>query len=458
MFTKACYTITMSGEKNGRGERHLKITATVGGRSVSFPTNIYVSKDQMDGETVVGHPQASGLNAMLSRLIIDLQGAEIELFRRDIDVTVQSLYALYMEKVSCATPLVDFCDHVMKYCTNRRKVTRDRYYGIIKEVDRFSPGVCLEDIDIVWLKKFERDRFARGNSEATVWSMLKAIRVMFNEAIKRDLMKPNQNPFKLYEIPEARSRTDVIMYQQIEELELAGFKRSCDRRIRDIFCFGCYTGLRWSDLKSLTSENLVRDGSVTWLKVQTQKTGSLVQIPISVIFFGNAMRILEKYDSIEDLVGSVEDNTAVNRGIKTIMDATGIGGAQHVTMHTARRSCLTALADFGVPIQTIQKIAGHSRIGTTSKYVQMSTGMILKDLEAAFDPSGSAKTIHVDLKRQVLRVSVTGHMLTVGGEVLRCHNCSFYRGYYCRLFHGKRHESDWCDSFSERLPGEPDQF
>lgn len=35
----------MSKERNGRGERHLKILATVRGRSISFPTNIYVEKN-----------------------------------------------------------------------------------------------------------------------------------------------------------------------------------------------------------------------------------------------------------------------------------------------------------------------------------------------------------------------------------------------------------------------------
>ena len=68
----------MSGEKNGRGERHVKIMATVNGRSITFPTNIYVWKNQMEGERIIDHPQAIGLNAMLGKYIIDLQNVEIE--------------------------------------------------------------------------------------------------------------------------------------------------------------------------------------------------------------------------------------------------------------------------------------------------------------------------------------------------------------------------------------------
>ena len=446
----------MSPEHNARGERHLKIQASVGPRKVDFPTNIFVRKEQFDSECVVNHDQAPGLNAMLGKFIIDLQGVEIELFRRDIDLTVQSLATCYNEHLLPSVPLVRFCDHVMGTSSVRREVTKARYRSIAQEIDRYQKGVCLEDIDVRWLKRFEADRYSRGNSESTVWSMMKFIRLMFNEAVRRDIMKPNMNPFKAYEIPETRSRTDVLMFEQVEELELMGFRRGCDRNARDIFCFGCYTGLRWADIRKLRSDDFTKVGDVTWLRVRTQKTGAYVQIPVSIMFFGNALRILEKYGSVEEMVGTITDNSAINRGIRTIMELSGLGGGQHVTMHTARRSCLTALADFGVPIQTIRRIAGHSRIDTTAKYVQISTGMIQKDLESAF-ASTSVRTVHVDLTRNVLRVTPMGRRLVVGGEVLRCSNCSFFKDYVCRLFHGKRNVDDWCESFSERLPGEPDR-
>ena len=440
MLTKAIYSVMMSEERNGRGERHLKITATVRGRSVSFPTNIYVERSQLEGEEVVGHPQADGLNAMLRQYVIDLQGIELELFRRNVDVTVQSLYSGYIEQIAADTPLTEFNDYVMKHCTNRRRTTMQRYYDAVRQFNLFHPEVCLEDIDTAWLKKFEKHLLARGVQDSTVWSRMKILRALFNEAVRRDLLRPNQNPFRFYEIPEIRSRNDVLMFTEVEELELMGFKSASERHIRDVFCFGCYTGLRWSDLHRLTRDNLRQADGITWLQVKTQKTGAFVQIPISVIFFGNAMRILEKYADISDLCG-YECNTTVNRGIKCLMDKANIGGGQRITMHTARRSFITAISDFGVPLATTQKLADHSRISTTSKYLQLSTGMILRDIEQAFSERTS-KITHIDLKRPLLRVSVTGHRLIIDGEVLRCKNCSFFRKHRCRLFKKKRTNED----------------
>lgn len=440
----------------------VKIKASLNNRSTSIPTNIYVTNSQFHDQEIVGHEQAKGLNAMINKYIMELQSIEIEAFRKDIDITIPMLYSMYVEKITSSTPLIEFCKHVMCYGSGRREITKTRYITIVKEFDKYHPGVCLEDIDIVWLKKFEKTRLSHGASDSTVWSNMKVLRMLFNEAIKRDLLKPNQNPFRLYEIPEIRSRTDVLSFSEIEELELMGLKSKNDRRIRDIFCFAAYTGLRWSDIKRLTADNITETGGVTWLKIKTQKTGSFVQIPISIIFFGNAMRILEKYNSVEALT-KYTCNGSVNRELKRILDTAGIGGGQRVTMHTARRSCLTGLADFGVPIQTIQKIAGHSRITTTSKYIQLSTGMVQRDLEIAFAKDGEHKIVHIDIKRQVLKIK-SGKKLVINGEVLRCRNCSFYYAggrkdniYKCTLFNKKKTCDDWCESFCERKKSKTDK-
>lgn len=455
---KVIYNVIMDEKtKNGRGERMLKIKASISGRSVSFPTNIFVYKHQFKEEMVIEHPQAKQLNALLCKHILDLQAYELDAFKNDIDVTIQSLCTMYVEHITKDTPLIEFNDHVMKYCTNRREVTKRKYYDVVKLVDEYHKGVCLEDIDIVWLKKYEAHMLNKGNQMSSIQSTMKCIRALFNEAIKRDILKPSQNPFKLYCIKEMRSRDDVLSFGEVEELELYGFDNPVHRNIRDIFCFACYTGLRWYDLRHIKSENIVQVKDTTWLRIKTHKTDAIVQIPLSTIFFGNAIRILEKYEHIEDMV-KYATNSGINRGLKEVLDICGIGGSQRITMHTARRSFITALADFGTPIATIQKLAGHARITTTSKYLQLSVGMIKKDLDRAFNVEDKGvKVIHVDLpKKEILRKTITGKDLVIGSEYLKCHNCSFCEGYVCRLFHKKKSiHNDWCDSFSERLPGEP---
>jgi integrase len=272
---------------------------------------------------------------------------------------------------------------VFKYSCNRKNITIDRYRSVIKNICEFSPGIALEDIDVQWLHKYEVWLYSRGNCDTTVWARMKVLRMLFNEAIKRDLMKPWQTQFRIFEIPALRSRTDVIRFAEMEELFNFRFTDRKLSRARDFFLFSCYTGLRWADMLSLTSEHIRKIGEETWLTIKTQKTGKLVQIPLTIIFYGRAMKILEKYKSVEDMV-SYKANSSYNRLLHDLIAEAKVGGGQHITVHTARRSCITGLADFGVNVYTIQRIAGHSRINTTQMYMQLSTTSIENDLRKAF--------------------------------------------------------------------------
>ena len=386
MLHKIVYDVIFNPSKkySRTGDGMVMIRASQGRKSVDIPTNIFCQSRQFsDGYINSLHPQFDGLNAMINQILLDIQATEIEAFRRDINMTVQRLYSMYVEALSTTVPLSQFAENVFKYSTGRRQVTLDRYRDIMKNINDFSPNISMEDIDLQWLKRYEHWMQERGNSESTVWARMKVLRMLFNEAIKRDLLKPWQTPFRLYEIPELRYRTDVLRFAEMEELLHYRFDDPRIRRARDFFLLSCYTGLRYGDMIRLTQENIRQVGTETWLTIKTVKTGILVQIPLTIIFYGRAMEILGRYKTVDDIVG-FKWNSTINRLIKDMLSQAHIGGSQQITVHTARRSCITGLADFGVNIYTIQRIAGHARISTTQKYIQLSTATIEADLRKAF--------------------------------------------------------------------------
>ena len=387
MLHKIQYDVVFNPSKkwSRTGDGMIMIRASQGRKSVDIPTNIFCqSKQFSDGYINSLHPQFDGLNAMINQIMLDIQATEIEAFRKDINMTVQRLYSMYVEALSTTVPLTQFSENVLKYSSNRKEVTKRSYRDVVRNINEFSPGVALEDIDIQWIKKYERWQYDRGISDSTVWSRLKVIRALFNEAIKRDLLKPWQTPFRLYEIPELRYRTDVLRFSEMEDLLHYKFEDQKLRRARDFFLLSCYTGLRYGDMVRLTSGHIRQVGDETWLTIQTSKTGKLVQIPLTIIFYGRVMEILKKYKRVEDLVTPFKCNTTINRAIHDMFDICKIGGSQRITVHTARRSCITGLADFGVNVYVIQKVVGHARITTTQKYIQLSTATIEADLRKAF--------------------------------------------------------------------------
>lgn len=386
MLQKIVYDVIFNPSKkwSRTGDGMIVIRASQGKKSVDIPTNIFCQSRQFsDGYINSLHPQYDGLNAMLNQIILDIQATEIEAFRKDINMTVQRLYAMYVEALSTSVPLDKFAENVLKYSSNRKEVTKRSYRDVVKNVYEFSPNISMDDMDIHWLKKYEHWMYANGNSDSTVWGRMKVLRAFFNEAIKRDLLKPWQTPFRLYEIPELRYRTDVIRFSEMEELLNYRFEDAKLRRARDFFLFSCYTGLRYSDMIRLTSDHIREVGGETWLTIKTSKTGKLVQIPLTIIFYGRAMQVLSKYKSVEELVKYTQ-NTTINRQIHDLFAICKIGGSQRITVHTARRSCVTGLADFGVNVYTIQRVVGHARLTTTQKYIQLSTASIEADLRKAF--------------------------------------------------------------------------
>lgn len=386
MLQKIVYDVVFNPSKkwSRTGDGMIVIRASQGRKSVDIPTNIFCQSRQFsDGYINSLHPQYDGLNAMLNQIILDIQATEIEAFRKDINMTVQRLYSMYVEALSTSVPLDKFAENVLKYSSNRKEVTKRTYRDVVKNVYEFSPNISMDDMDIQWIKKYEQWMYAHGNSDSTVWGRMKVLRAFFNEAIKRDLLKPWQTPFRIYEIPELRYRTDVIRFSEMEELLNYRFEDAKLRRARDFFLLSCYTGLRYSDMIRLTTDHIRQVGEETWLTIKTSKTGKLVQIPLTIIFYGRAMRILSKYKTVEELV-KYNQNTTINRQIHDLFAICKIGGSQRITVHTARRSCVTGLADFGVNVYTIQRIVGHARLTTTQKYIQLSTASIEADLRKAF--------------------------------------------------------------------------
>lgn len=453
MFQKITYKFIWDGERhNQRNEGEVMIRAMQGKHNIDIPTNIYCKAGQFsDGRINGRHPLNDSLNAMLMQILTDVENTEIEAFRKDIDMTVQRIYSMYYENLNTSLPLKTFCESVLESSGGRRDVTKRKYLDSVKKIDEFSPGIALEEIDLSWLKKFEKRCIESGLSETTVWSHLKILRALFNEAIRRDLLKQSQNPFRFYPIPEIRYRTDVLRFAEITELmdyEFTGNDRKfCN--IRDIFCFACFTGLRVSDLLRLTDDNVSEVGGVTWLRLHTQKTGAYVQIPLSIIFYGHAMDILRRYNSVSEMV-AYADRTGINRAIAKMIAVTGIGGAQHITIHTARRSCITALADFGANIYTIQKLVGHKRPTTTEKYMQLSTASLENELQRIF-----VRDVMKD-KHEVIYTRSNGQRLYADSEFLKCKNCMFFAGggrhrsYRCRKVKSQVRSYDWCRQFKEK--------
>ncbi len=167
---------------------------------------------------------------------------------------------------------------------------------------------------------------------------------------------------------------------------------------RDVFCFCCFTGLRYSDIASLKLEHI--EGNHILKKMQ--KTSRYVKVPLSKY----AQDILTKHKDNNDGIHcfNVFVNPVMNRYLKEIGEKAGIdsmvtlstgrGGEtidntqpkyKFITSHTARRTFITLSLQKGMRPEVVMKIVGHSDIRTMMKYVRLADDILNDEMLKAWD-------------------------------------------------------------------------
>jgi integrase len=165
-------------------------------------------------------------------------------------------------------------------------------------------------------------------------------------------------------------------------------KRIIDKRIdiqrldlvKDLFIFACFTGLAYIDMKNLKRKSLQDNLSVTWIKIKREKTGVEATIPL----LPPARRILDKWAPNwktwhpEKELFPTPSNQKTNEYLKEVTDLCGI--TKPVSFHCARHSFATTIAlSNNIPIETVSKMLGHSRISMTQHYSKVVDLKIARD-------------------------------------------------------------------------------
>ena len=199
-----------------------------------------------------------------------------------------------------------------------------------------------------------------------------------NEAIKRDVLTVDEDPFKAYTIGEMKAKKEYLTESELRRLERVEVADGRHGHVRDAFLFCCYTGIRWGDFRSLRSDHL-RNGVLT---VDQLKTGHIVRIPLSDIFGGKAMAIVSRYPSLEAFA-DIGHNSTCNRMIREVAEAAGV--RKHLHWHLARHTCGTLLNQHGLLMQEIQHVLGHQRLETTERhYAATAYEQVKKSVRKAF--------------------------------------------------------------------------
>lgn len=362
---------------NKQGAALIQVEALLNKRKVYFSTKIYIKPEHWDKNTssIVNHPHAIELNAWIYEYILNIQSFELSLWKRGIIPTLSQLKDA-VKKKRTADVTFDSFSHSVIDSSNRKSATKCNLRGTLAMMNDFRPGYVWEDLTYSYLKDFENWLLSRGSAINTAAKHLQNIRTLVNEAISAGYLSADADPFRNYTIKHEKVEHRYLNPEELKKME--GVKATGKlAHVRDAFLFCCYTGLRFSDFRSLREEHFLKKKGQTWLVIKTQKTGYNVKIPLSLAFDGKALEVLKQYPSVSTFA-KIGCNADTNRHLAELQRMAKIN--MRTTFHTARHTCATLLCHQGVPITTVQRILGHTKLTTTQLYSEVMADTIVRDL------------------------------------------------------------------------------
>ena len=225
------------------------------------------------------------------------------------------------------------------------------YYQYLLVDREFSVGTS--GIYLIYFKKVVRDAFNQG---VLPHDLFQGFVIETKDPVHKTLTKEELERFMADE-PRVRQQ----------------------KKSKDIFLFGVFTGLSYIDMKNLSYDDIrtMEDGS-QWIVSKRQKTGvdyrvRLLDIPLAII---------EKYRGkvADGKVLDVPNKMTVHSGLNAIAKRSGIQKTLgiHVSRHTF--ASLITLSE-GVPIETVSRMLGHEHIKTTQRYAELSLEKISEDMK-----------------------------------------------------------------------------
>lgn len=247
-------------------------------------------------------------------------------------------------------------------------------------------SVNFRDVDLDFYYDFvDFLKESRKLSNNTIGKHIRTIKVFLNDATERGLNESSAYRSRKFQISGEfieKIYLNESELNEISKLDLSNNKRL--DRVRDLFLVGCWTGLRFSDLSTLTRENVIGDN----LKIRTQKTDEHVVIPIHPVVH----EILKKYEGDKNMLPNIISNAKMNVYLKEVMALVPVVNrdidqkiikegnlttikkkkAELVTVHTARRSFATNLYLSKFPTVSIMKITGHRTESSFMEYIKIT--------------------------------------------------------------------------------------
>ena len=267
--------------------------------------------------------------------------------------------------------------------------TFEKFAAVKNHLTNFREGLTFEFFDERGLNDYVGYlRDVKEMRNTTIGKQLSFLKWFLRWAFKKGVHQ--NNAYDSYK-PKLKSTQKKIIFLTWDELNrLREFKIPSNKqaleRVRDVFLFQCFTGLRYSDVFNLRRSDIKGDH----IEVTTVKTSDSLIIELN----NHSKAILDKYKDVpfeNDKVLPVITNQKMNDYLKELAELAGIDEPIRQTYyrgneriddvtpkyallgtHAGRRTFICNALALGIPPQVVMKWTGHSDYKAMKPYIDIA--------------------------------------------------------------------------------------
>ena len=366
------------------------------GAPVEVSLGRYVSPDIWDSQTgrAVGRGNSTReINDFLENVIYDFRSAYREIYNEGRDVTAHALKARFLGQDDEPMGLLEMFDYHWKRekgklnpSTLKNYKTTRQYVAKYIRAEFKRPDYPLEKLNYafidgfeVYLRNYEKPETARPLRNNGIMKHMERLQKVVNLAVKLD--KLVKNPFSLYRRKMERVEQTHLSMEELEAIQQLQIEMEGHRLVRDLFVFACYTGIAYVDLMKLTPDRiLVGIDRMLWVRDIRTKSGQPYKVPLLPVAEEIYLRYIEHPASLDR--GTCFPGFSaqkINKYLKEIALEAGV--KKNITYYAARHTFATTITlSNGVPIESVSKMLGHTKLTTTQIYAKVIDAKLSHDM------------------------------------------------------------------------------
>ena len=334
------------------------------------------------------NPQINQELAKLESKVYQIQSM-LELEQRPVSARI--IKDLLKEKDKVNAYLIEFYEQFLAEKTANPELSPEtpalyrqtfNYLKLFTKEEYKSSDILVKQIDFRFVTRLDQFLLCQGLCRNTINKHHSRFRSMIHRAIKEGRL--NQNPYEGFKLKKAKTDREALTKAELQQLmdhNLGGNVSLL--RVRDIFLFSVYTGLRYHDMQQLEPKHIIKkDNGKLYIFMEQQKTEEDLDIPL----LRPTKTIVDRYQEEGKATGKILpriSNQKINAYLKVIADLTDIH--KKLTHHVARHTCATTiLLSNGVSLKAVSKWLGHTNIKQTEIYAKITEehlGHVADDLE-----------------------------------------------------------------------------